>query len=69
MADASRLAVFLQDTLTLPRIFARFHDIRQHPRIPLNTILTAVLLMPFWGMTALLRLDTLLRSPQMLTEP
>ncbi len=66
MVDPSRLAVFLRDTLQVPRILGRFHDIRLHPRIPLRTILVAVFLMPFWATSTLLHLDTLLRSPQML---
>jgi len=62
----SKLAVFFRDTIKLSRIFDSFHDIRMHPRIRLKDILLSVFLMPYWGITALLRLDFLLRTPQML---
>jgi hypothetical protein len=37
-----------------------------HPRIRLKDILVSVFLMPYWGITALLRLDFHLRTPRML---
>ena len=37
-----------------------------HPRIRLKDIFVSVFLMPYWGITALLRLDYHLRTPQML---
>ena len=66
MAYESQLALFFRDTLKVARIFDCFRDIRMHPRIPLRDILVSVFLMPYWGFTALLRLDTHLRTPQML---
>jgi hypothetical protein len=66
VAYESQLALFFRDTLKVTRSFDCFHDIRMHPRIPLRDILVSVFLMPYWGFTALLRLDTHLRSPQML---
>jgi hypothetical protein len=63
---ASELALFFRDTLKVRRIFDCFHDIRSHPRIRLKDILVSVFLMPYWGLTALLRLDFHLRTPQML---
>ena len=58
----SKLAVFFRDTTKITRIFDSFHDIRMHPRIRLKDILLSVFLMPYWGITALLRLDFLLRT-------
>ena len=66
MAYASQLALFFRDTLKVARILDCFRDIRMRPRIPLRTILVSVFLMPYWGFTALLRLDAHLRTPQML---
>ena len=66
MAYESQLALFFRDALKVSRIFDCFRDIRMHPRIPLRDILVSVFLMPYWGFTALLRLDTHLRTPQML---
>jgi hypothetical protein len=66
VAYESQLALFFRDTLKVARIFDCFRDIRMHPRIPLRDILISVFLMPYWGFTALLRLDTHLRTPQML---
>ena len=66
MAYESELALFFRDTLKVARIFDSFHDIRTHPRIHLKDILISVFLMPYWGLTALLRLDFHLRTPQML---
>ena len=66
MAYESQLALFFRDALKVARIFDCFRDIRMHPRIPLRDILVSVFLMPYWGFTALLRLDTHLRTPQML---
>jgi hypothetical protein len=37
-----------------------------HPHIRLKDILISVFLMPYWGIKALLQLDILLRTPQML---
>jgi hypothetical protein len=66
VAYESQLALFFRDTLKVARIFDCFHDIRMHPRIRLQNILVSVFLMPYWGFTALLRLDIHLRTPQML---
>ena len=66
MAYESELALFFRDTLKVARIFDCFRDIRTHPRIRLKDILISVFLMPYWGLTALLRLDTHMRTPQML---
>jgi hypothetical protein len=66
VAYESELAVFFRDTLKVARIFDSFHDIRTHPRIRLKDILVSVFLMPYWGLTALLRLDFHLRTPAML---
>ena len=66
VAYESKMALFFRDTVKLPRIFDSFNDIRMHPRIRLKDILISVFLMPFWGITALLRLDFHLRSPKML---
>ena len=66
MHYGSKLALFFRDTINIPRIFSHFDDIRLNPRIPLRNILLSVFLMPFWGLTALLHLDTRLRTPQML---
>lgn len=66
VAYESQLALFFRDALKVSRIFDCFRDIRMHPRIPLRDILVSVFLMPYWGFTALLRLDTHLRTPQML---
>ena len=62
----SKLAVFFRDTVKITRIFDSFRDIRTHPRIRLRDILVSVFLMPYWGVTALLRLDVRLRTPEML---
>jgi hypothetical protein len=66
VAYDSKMALFFRDTIKLPRIFNSFNDIRMHPRIRLKDILISVFLMPFLGITALLRLDFHLRSPKML---
>ena len=66
MAYETKLALFFRDTIKIARIFDSFHDIRMHPRIRLKDILISVFLMPYWGITALLRLDVHLRTPQML---
>lgn len=66
MAYESELAFFFRDTLKLAWVFDCFHDIRTHPRIRLKDILVSVFLMPYWGLTALLRLDFHLRTPAML---
>ena len=66
MAHETELAFFFRDTLKVARIFDSFHDIRTHPRIRLRDILVSVFLMPYWGLTALLRLDFHLRTPAML---
>jgi hypothetical protein len=66
VAYETELAFFFRDTLKVARIFDSFHDIRTHPRIRLRDILISVFLMPYWGLTALLRLDFHLRTPQML---
>jgi hypothetical protein len=66
VAYESELALFFRDTINLARIFDFFHDIRTHPRIRLKDILVSVFLMPYWGLTALLRLDFHLRTPAML---
>jgi len=61
-----KLATFFRDTVRIPQILDGFHDIRKHPRIRLRDILTSVFLMPVLGLTALLRLDAVLRTPVML---
>lgn len=66
MPYEGKLASFFRDTVRIPRILDGFSDIRKHPRIRLRDILTSVFLMPVLGLTALLRLDTALRTPPML---
>ena len=66
VAYETQLALFFRDTINIARIFDCFHDIRMHPRILLKDILISVFLMPYWGIKALLQLDILLRTPQML---
>ena len=64
MATEKRIASFFRDSLRIPELIARFPDIRKHPRIPLQNILSSLLLMPFWGATSLLSLDRLSRKRQ-----
>lgn len=66
VGNDSKLAHFFRNTVAVPRILEEFHDIRKRPRIRLRVILLSVFLMPFWGLTALLRLDIHLRTPAML---
>lgn len=62
MAKGKRIASFFRDSMRVPEILARFHDIRKNPQIPLQNILASILLMPFWGATSLLSLDRLSRK-------
>ena len=57
MGYEAKLAMFFRDTVRIPQILESFSDIRMHPRIRLRDILMCVFLMPFLGLTALLRLD------------
>ena len=66
MGNDSKLALFFRDTVKIPHIFKQFHDIRMRPLIRLRDILMCVFLMPFWGLTGLLRLDFHLRDSKML---
>ena len=66
MGYETKLATFFRDTVKIPQILESFSDIRKHPRIRLRDILMCVFLMPVWGMTALLRLDYHLRTPNLL---
>jgi len=66
VAYETKLALFFRDTIKIARIFDSFYDIRMQPRIRLRDILISVFLMPYWGLKALLQLDILLRTPQML---
>jgi len=66
VAYETQLALFFRDTIKIDRIFDSFYDIRMQPRIRLKDILISVFLMPYWGIKALLQLDILLRTPQML---
>jgi hypothetical protein len=66
VAYETQLALFFRDTINIARIFDSFYDIRMQPRIRLKDILISVFLMPYWGLKALLQLDFLLRTPQIL---
>jgi hypothetical protein len=66
VAYETQLALFFRDTIKIARIFDSFYDIRMQPRIRLKDILISVFLMPYWGLKALLQLDFLLRTPQIL---
>jgi hypothetical protein len=66
VAYETQLALFFRDTINIARIFDSFYDIRMQPRIRPKDILISVFLMPYWGIKALLQLDILLRTPQML---
>ena len=62
MEEVQRIASFFRDSLRIPGIVARFAEIRKNPRIPLQNILSSILLMPFWGATSLLALDRFSRK-------
>ena len=62
MAFGSQITNFLGNTLKLGQLFAVFSDIRKNPTISLPMILSSVFLMPFFGLTSLLALDTLARN-------
>jgi len=66
VAYETQLALFHRNTQNIARIFDSFHDIRMHSRIRLEDILVPVFLMPYWGIKALLQLNILLRTLQML---
>ncbi len=62
VAFGSQITNFLGNTLKLGQLFAVFSDIRKNPTISLPMILSSVFLMPFFGLTSLLALDTLARN-------
>jgi len=57
-----KTADFLGETLGIKQQLRSFYDIRSNPTISLSTILCAVFLMPFFGLTSLLALDSLART-------
>jgi len=57
-----KTADFLSETLEIKQQLRSFYDIRSNPTISLSTILCTVFLMPFFGLTSLLALDSLART-------
>ncbi len=66
VAYETQFTIFFRDTIKIARIFEFFYDIRMYLHIRLQDIPIPVFLMPYWGLKALLQLDFLLRTPQML---
>ena len=62
MLQDTQITDFLRSTLNIERLFSIFTDIRKNPTISLRTLLLSVFLMPFYGLTSLLALDTAARK-------
>jgi hypothetical protein len=63
--DNRRLSHFLRDTVGYRELISSFTDIRKHPVIPLQNIISTILFMPFFHLTSLLSLDRLNRKGTM----
>ena len=62
--DSKRIARLTRDSFLSKPLFTRFTDIRKRPRISLQTILTSLFVMPFFGIKSLLSNDRIARSNQ-----